>query len=266
MQAKKYSIALGWWASRWFVHIWVLKYLEEKNIEIVELSGTSMWAIIASLIAIWKNSNEIIEIAKSINFLKLIDFDLSFWVLKWKKVLKKLEEIFWEIKIEETKIRLKIVATSIETWKKEVFTSWKLTEALRASISLPWIFIPHKYREKYFVDWWIIDNLPIDVLEWENIIWISALKNIGEQALVFKKKFLGFEINTNFFEYNYQILHRAILLMMRQNEEKSIKSTKWKRIIIQPNFWELDYYNFDKLDKFVELGYNEAKKKLKLIL
>jgi predicted acylesterase/phospholipase RssA len=261
MIQKKYSLALGWWASRWFAHIWVFKYLEEKNIQIEELSWTSMWAIIASLIAIWKNSSEILEIAKSINFLKLIDLDLSFWVLKWKKILKKLEDIFWTTKIEDLKIPLKIVATNIETGERKVFTKWKISEALRASLSLPWVFIPYKIWKFCYVDGWIVNNLPVDVLNWKNIIWVSALKNI-KWPLIFKKDFLGFKININFFKYNYQVLHRVILFMMSQNEDKSIKSLNWKWIIIKPKFWDLDYYDYDKIDEFVELGYKEAKIKL----
>lgn len=262
MKKKKYSLALGWWASRGFIHIWVLKYLEEKEVEIVEISGTSMWAIIAALHANWTNSEEIAELAKSIDYKKLIDLDLSFWLVKWKKVLKKLEEIFWDKEIENSKIPLKIIATNIETGKREVFTHWKIIEALRASISLPGIFVPQKIWESYFMDGWVVNNLPTDVLDWKHIIWVSALKDI-KWPLKFRKKILGFEVNAGFFDYNYQVLHRAILLMMKQNENKSIKDMKWKWIIIRPDFWNLDYQHYDKIDEFVEIWYKEAEKKLK---
>ena len=264
MKNKKISLAFGWGATRGFIHIGVLKYLEEENVEIVELSGTSMWAIVASLSAVWKKSKEIEEITKSINFLKLVDFDLSYGVMKWKKVLKKLEELFWETKIEDLKIPLKIIATNIETWEREVFEEWKITEALRASISLPWIFVPHKIWESYYVDGWVVNNLPTDVLVGENIVWVSALKDIKWQ-LRFRKKFLWFEMKAGFFDYNYQVLHRAILLMMKQNENKSIKDIKWKWTIIRPDFWNLDYRHYDKVNEFVEIWYKEAKKKLKKI-
>jgi NTE family protein len=157
---------------------------------------------------------------------------------------------------------LKIVATNIETGKRKVFTKWKISKALRASLSLPWAFVPYKIWNFYYVDWWVVNNLPIDVLKGKNIIWVSALKNI-KWPLIFKKKFLWFEINTNFFEYNYQILHRTILLMMKQNEDKSIMNLKWKWVTIRPEFWDLDYYDYSKLAEFIEIGYKEAKKKLR---
>jgi hypothetical protein len=128
-------------------------------------------------------------------------------------------------------------------------------------LSLPWVFIPYKIWKFHYIDWWVVNNLPVDILEWKVIVWVSALKNIT-WPLVSKKKIFGFEINANFFEYNYQVLHRAILFMMKQNEDKSIKDLKWKWIIIKPNFWDLDYYDYKKIDKFVNIWYKEAKKKL----
>ena len=80
-----YSLALWWWSARWLVHIWVLKYLQENEIKIKEVAWTSMWAIIAAFIAIWKDWNYIRDFAQNINYFKLVDFDLSLWVLKWKK-------------------------------------------------------------------------------------------------------------------------------------------------------------------------------------
>ena len=60
---KQYALALGGWAARWLSYIWVIQYLEENNIEITELSGTSIGSIIAGLYAMWKSSSEMKEIA-----------------------------------------------------------------------------------------------------------------------------------------------------------------------------------------------------------
>ena len=119
--SKKYSIALGGGAARGLVHIWVLKYLNKNKIWISEISWTSMWAIIGALYCIGKDIDEIINIAKNINYIKLVDPSFKTWLLKWNKVYKLLKEIFWNQKIEDQKIKLKIVATNIATWKKRVF-------------------------------------------------------------------------------------------------------------------------------------------------
>lgn len=254
---KSYGLALWWWSALWLSHIWVIKYLEENNIEIKEISGTSMWAIIASFYAIWKNSDFMIEFTKSINFLKFIDFDLKNGLLKWDKIYKKLEEVFWETKIEDLDIKLKIVATNIESWEKTVFEKWKIVDAVRASISLPWIFKPHKVWFGIYIDWWIICNLPVEVLDSKNVIAVSVIKDV-KGKLKTKKNILWYDFNVWFFNLNYQVLQRSFLLMMKTNERISL-NTSWKDVIlIKPDLWNMDFLSFDKLDELVESWYNEA--------
>ena len=258
---KKYALALWWWAARWFAHIWVLKYLEEKNIEIEEISWTSMWAIIWAMIAIWMKSEEIRSFAKSINFLKLADFDFKTGLLKWEKIEKKFEEVFWDKKIEETKIPLKIIATNIESAEIKIFKTWKIIDALRASFSLPWIFIPKEIEGQSYVDWWIMMNLPIEALDWKEVLAISALK-INTWKIVKDKKFLGLNLKTWFFKNNYEIIKRSVVLMMKVNEDNSLK-TAWKNItFLKPDFKELDIMDFNKVDEFVEMGYECVKGKI----
>ena len=258
---KKISLALWWWAARWFVHIWVLKYLEEKNIQIGEISWTSMWAIIWAMIAIWKNAKQIEEFAKSLNFLKLVDFDLKTGLLKWEKIVNKLNEVFEWKKIEETKIPLKIIATNINEAKSEVFTKWDIVQALRASFSLPWIFTPCKINWINYVDGGVMMNLPIEVLDWKNILAVSALK-VSKWEIVKEKEFLWFKIKTSFWKNNYEIIKRSIALMMKVNEDNSLKTADKNITFIRPDFWKLDILDFDKIDEFIEIWYNSCKFKL----
>ncbi len=258
---KKYSLALWGGAARGLVHIWVLKYLNENKIWISEISWTSMWAIIASLYCIWKSTDEIIDIAKNINYLKLIDPNFKTWFLKWNKVYNLLKKIFWDQKIEDQKIKLKILATNITTWRKRVFKKWKIIDALRASFSLPWVFVPYEIDWELYIDWGVSNNLPIECLRTKNVIAVSALKTIT-WPLITKRKFMWMKINRMFLNLNYQILHRTILLMMKQNEIKSLETKNKNIISVQPNFWELEYYSFNRIDEFVDLGYNEIKNKL----
>ena len=255
---KKISLALWGWAARWLAHIWVLKYLEEKEIEIIEISGTSMWAIIWAMIAIWMNSKEIEDFAKSLNMLKLADFDFKSGLLKWNKVEAKLKEVFWDKKIEETKIPLKIVATNIEKAQSKVFDSGLILDGVRASLSLPWIFAPKQIDEESYVDWWIMMNLPIETLSWKDVLAVSALK-INTWNIVKHKEFLGIKFKSGFWQNNYETIKRSVIFMMKVNEDNSLKTPNKNITLIRPNFWNLDIIDFNKVDEFVEIGYEEMK-------
>lgn len=256
---KAYSLALGWWAARWLVHVWVLKYLEENDIKIKELSWTSMWAIIAAMIAMQKTSSDIIEFVNDMNYLKLIDVDFKTWLLKWNKIEKKLEELFWDTNIEDTNIPLKIVATNIETSVSNIFETWRIVDAIRASISLPWVFIPKVINSQSYCDGWIMMNLPIEILSWDYIIAVSALK-INKWPIEKTKKVFWISFKNWFFKNNYEIIKRSVILMMKVNEDVSLKNSKKDIILIRPDFWKLDLMDFNKIDEFIEIWYNEINK------
>lgn len=259
---KTYALALWWWAARWLAHVWILKYLEEQNIKINELAGTSMWAIIATFVALWKTSKEIEEILISLSFFKLIDLDLKTGLIKGKKIEKKFQERFGKTRIEETLIPLKIVATNIETGTSKIFTKGEIVEALRASISIPGIFIPKKIQQESYIDGWVMMNLPIEALTGKNIIAVSALKiNLGKIEKT--KKIIWIHFKSWFFQNNYEIIKRSILLMMKTNEEKSLTTPHKNISFIRPDFWKLDILDFNKGKEFIQIGY-ESIEQIKL--
>lgn len=258
---KKFALALGWWASRWLAHIWVLQYIEEKNISIDEISGTSMWAIIAGAFAIGKSSQEITQIVENIDYLKLIDLNLKDSIVSGKKVYELLENIFWETKIESLKIKLKITATNLKTWEKVIFTKGKITDAIRASISLPSVFQPFEIDGNLYLDGGLKSNLPILCLENTNIIAVSVIR--GEPVKIKTHKKIGiFELKRSFWTFNYDILKQTIAHMMSQNEdsEREIAQLQGKTVtLIAPKVWNYEYFDFKKYQEIIQKWFDEAK-------
>lgn len=64
---QKIGLALGGGAVLGAAHLGVLKALEENNIPISYITGTSIGALIAALYAFGKNSHEIQQIALDID-------------------------------------------------------------------------------------------------------------------------------------------------------------------------------------------------------
>ena len=220
-----------------------------------------MGAIIASCIACWFDSNEMTAIVEEINFLKLIDFDFKNWIIKWNKIKAKFDEIFWTRKVSQTKIPLKIVSTILDNWEKEIINYWLISDALRSSISIPWVIVPNQHKGLEYIDWGIVNNLPVEILDSKNIIAASALRDIT-RVINRKAKLFKMDIDKTFIWINYQILQKTIDIMMKQNENRSL-TTKWKKITyIHPSFDEIDYYEFHKFKEIIEIGYKEACKVL----
>ena len=224
-----------------------------------------MWAIIAAFFAVWKNSEEMEKISWEINFLKLIDLDLKKWIVKWEKIYQKLFEFFWDKKIEDCEISLKIVASDLDLWEKVVFEKWKIIDAIRASIWIPWVISPFEFEWKKLVDWWILNNLPVDVLESENIIACSVLRDL-KREIKFTKKIFWIDFDKWIFSNSYSILQKTIDIMMSQNEKNSVNI--WKNsgkniFLLNPKFEWIDYWEFHKFKEIIEIWYNFGKNNLK---
>ena len=71
---------------------------------------------------------------------------------------------------------------------------------------------------------------------------------------------MWFSFDTWFWKNNYEIIKRSVIAMMKVNEDLSLKTQRKNITLIRPKFWELDIIDFNKVNEFVELGYNEAKK------
>lgn len=138
-----------------------------------------------------------------------------------------------------------------------IFTEGKLSEAVRASISLPGIFVPREIGDHMLVDGGLTANLPIEELPTGRVIAVSALRDI-KRAIPKSKKFFSWTIPTGIFGNGYKIMQKTIDIMLSQNETRSVKSRN-DIVYIRPSFDKLDYYEFHRYKDFIEAGYVKAK-------
>ncbi len=261
---KSYSLALGWWTAKWLCHIWVIKYIEENNIQINEVSWTSMGSIIWACFALWKSADEIKIIADNIKILKLVDLNFRKWIISGNNIYKFLDELFQNKKIEDTKITLKIIATDLNTGEKIIYTSWKIADAVRASISFPLIFSTYDFGNKTLIDWWFKSNLPILELDWNDIIAVSAVRD-NWRGIKTYRNFFKHKFNKWFFWYNLEVMKKLVIISMSTNEDLTIEIAKnnWKNIILlAPDLWEFEFHDFKKIDELYKKWYEEAVIKL----
>ncbi|NDK09551.1 hypothetical protein GW846_02125 [Candidatus Gracilibacteria bacterium] len=241
---KKISLCLGGGGARGYIHIGVLKYLEENEYEIVEVSGTSIGAIIGAGIATGMNSSEIYDFIESeFSYRKLIDFSFSKGMISGVRIFKKLAEVYGKTKVCSTKIPLKIIATRLDDSTKVVFHDESIVDAVRASMSVPGIFAPHIIDGKHYMDGMLTENLPISVLDGDNIIAVSTTLT-PDFTTKSTKNYLTKACNIGF-------LH---------NEEMSLKNCSKTVQLIRPEYDDVDFLDFYKYKHCMKIGYDEAKR------
>lgn len=162
------GLALSGGAVLGAAHIGVLQALDERGLRVTHLAGTSMGALVGALYAHGLTGKQIEAIAEELRWPDLTGFYPSkLGFLSMDRLVGFLRRHLGEARMEETPVRLALVATDIGSGEKVVMTEGDLATAAAASACVPGIFIPVEREGRLLVDGGLMENLPTSPLrEW----------------------------------------------------------------------------------------------------
>ena len=244
----KVGLALGSGGAKGIAHIGVLRALQNANIKVDYISGTSVGAMVASMVAFNVNLDVVAEIAKSMTLAQITTFKLSKTGFFTADPLKEiLIEHLGEVNIEDAAIPLSIVATDINTGEEVIFTEGPLADAVCASASIPGVYIPMQLNGRTLVDGGIVQSVPVQAVKamGAGVIIASQLGGVG--AYEEPKNVL--DVMRNAFD---------IALSHRNYEE-----TKIADILIAMDLRDFSISdNTQRFDELCAIGYSTATKAL----
>ena len=160
------GLALGGGAAKGVAHIGVLKALEDANIEVDYIAGTSVGAMIAALYAFKVDVETIGSLARRLTMSKVTSFKLNKTGFFSTESLRELMlEYVGDVAIEDAAIPLSIVATDINSGEEIILTSGSVVDAVCASAAIPGIYIPVEINGRTLVDGGLVQNVPIEALQ-----------------------------------------------------------------------------------------------------
>lgn len=166
MRRPKIGLALGSGGARGFAHLGVIKVLKEEGIPIDFISGSSMGALVACFYAAGLDMNHLYKLSSSFKRKYYLDFTVPKMGFIAGKKVKDLIRIFTHGKmIEELDVPVAIVATDLMSGEKVIFKKGPIADAVRASISIPGVFIPEKINGRLLVDGGVVDRIPVSVVK-----------------------------------------------------------------------------------------------------
>jgi NTE family protein len=155
------GLALGGGFARGLAHVGVLKVLEEENIPVDFIAGTSVGSVIAAAYASGISAKELEEIAAIVRFKDFSRWTLSrFGLFSNDKMSVFLKKILRCKTFEELRIPLAVAATDIVTGEAAVFTSGELIDPVRASCAYPGMFLPVNVNGRLMVDGLLAHAVP----------------------------------------------------------------------------------------------------------
>ena len=285
---QKVGVALSGGGIRGTAHIGVLKVLLENNIPIDYISGTSAGAIVAAMYACGYTPKQMETMVGKIKMSHFIDLNLTvadllkhgakwlyngmfrFWsvlptgLIKGDKIEEYLNDLWQDRTVKDTKIPLAITAVDLHSANTIFFTSplsrsrailnaryyhtTSLTDAVRASISIPGIFYPKKYRSMTLVDGAVKNNLPTDIL-----------RHMGADIVIGVD--LGYDGQANYdIKSVGEILMQCIEIMSR--EVTLLKAELYADVIIRPDTYNINYKHMKQALLCIARGEEAAREKL----
>ncbi len=159
------ALVLSSGGSKGLAHIGVINELERQGFEITSISGSSIGSVIGGIHAMGKLPEYTIWL-RALNkklIWGLMDFNFSTkGLLKGVKVFDKMKVFIPDMPIEEMKIPFTAVATDIINEKEVVFNTGSFYESIRASVSIPTIITPVKYKDTFLIDGGVLNPIPIE--------------------------------------------------------------------------------------------------------
>ena len=155
------GLALGGGFARGIVHIGVLKVLEEENIPVRFVAGTSVGALIGAAYCSGATTAELEQIAARVRFRDLARWTISRLGFATNlRMLTFLNKILKVQTFEELRIPLAVTATDFISGEGVVFRSGPLADPVRASCAYPGVFLPVTVNGRLLVDGMLAHSLP----------------------------------------------------------------------------------------------------------
>ena len=156
------ALALGSGGARGFAHIGVIKALEEAGIVPDIITGSSSGAVVGAFYAAGRGAAELEEIALGLDQGDLVDLALigNGWV-KGEALQNFVNRQVDGRPIERLARSFAVVATEMKTRRMTVFNRGDTGLAVRASASVPNMFVPPVINGEEYVDGGILSPVPV---------------------------------------------------------------------------------------------------------
>jgi NTE family protein len=160
-ERPKIGVALGGGFARGIAHVGVLRALEQNEIPIDFIAGTSVGALIASAYA---SGTSVAQMARQASITRFRDFGR--WTLSRMGMASndRLQDFLNRLStakyFHQMRIPLAIVATDLLKGESVHFTDGEVGPPLRASCAYPGLFLPVEYRGHYLVDGFLTEQVP----------------------------------------------------------------------------------------------------------
>jgi NTE family protein len=241
----KIGVALSGGTAKSVAHVGVLKALVEEGIPIDCIAGTSGGSIVGALYASGMPVSTLENTATTMSWRRLVSIKLTrLGFVSSVAIEQFVKDMIGDISFDELNIPMTVVAANLVTGEKREFNEGSVPLAVRASCSIPQIYLPVEIDGQYYVDGGLSEYLPVETLQNMGCDFCIA-SHLGPHNPQYRRP--------------HHILHLVMQitgLMARKNYVKSIEKAD---VLIHPNLDSYSSFDFNHSANIIELGYNTTR-------
>jgi NTE family protein len=259
-------------------HIGVIRWMEDHHIPVDYISGTSMGGLVGGLYASGHSTDEMKAFVDEIDWPTVLSGQLRFQALSFRRKEDKLafpNRMEFGLKggrlrlpnglnsgaavgllfdrtllpyydlqsFDDLPIPFRCVATEIITGQPYVFKEGSLSQALRATMSIPGVFAPVHHGDQIFSDGAAVDNLPVDVA-----------RSMGSDVIIASYLDSG-PTDPGSLGSLVGVAGRNVSIMVAANVARSLKNAD---IVISSDVSKFGTLDFSRSDDLIPIGVKSA--------
>jgi NTE family protein len=280
----KIGVALEGGGALGIAHIGVLKWFEQHHIPVDYVAGTSMGGLVGGLYATGKSADELKQIVDNQDWPLLLGGEIPYPELSFRRK-EDARDVPNSIKIglkngprlppglntgeqisllidretlnystvpsfDELPIPFRCVSTELVSGKAYVFDQGSLSEAMRATMSIPGVFDPVRQGNMVFVDGGLVDNLPTDVV-----------RKMGADVVIAIHLQIS-KTSAKDIQSAFEVLGRSVALIIAETELRGMAGAD---VIVKANVEDFSTMDYEKSRSLFQKGYEAAAEKAPIL-
>jgi len=278
-ESHPFALALSGGGARGFAHIGVLKALEEEGLMPDLILGSSIGGIVGGLYCAGYTTDELRDIAVATDWGKLFldrpqrrnlvlaqkeSSGKSIVTLRFRGLSpevpmavssgQKLYDMLFDLEqrapyhvwndFDDLPISFRTLATDVTYGRAIVFRSGSLAEAMRASSSVPLLFVPYPLGESRLVDGGVSENIPVQLAREEGALFVLAVD-------------LTIPVNPKeSMDQPWELVDRVTTILQANQNEKSRQGAD---LFVSPAIGDHSSTDFSYIDSLIHAGYAATK-------
>ena len=247
------GLALSGGVARGNAHIGVLRVLEENNIPIDYIAGTSAGSLVAAAYAAGMTVDEIAEIGRSLRWRDVGRVTLSRLGVQSNARMEEFVRARLPLKrFEELRLPLAVVATDLKTGSAVIITEGDVPFAIRASCALPGWYVPVTDEHgRQLVDGGLVANIPT-----------AAVRALGADLVI------AVDVNSEgakFIGPPHSIIGVLLQSIMVVQRTAAIHQLHDADIVISPKTGHIRWDEMGRVDDLIALGEQAARSTIERI-